>query len=237
MKMNHFGIRFEGDRFSPKTLVNLTGLPLKILSEFGEIGTKGRYKGKFSPYGMAFLDIDYELKNNNLIEIINKYTNVLLMKKSALDESRVDNIVFDIETFKSAEENYSLEGEILKKLGELNARVEIKTISEEEALEKLLSEVDFFLDQRDNKSIIETKYSKAKWLIENRIMSQGSFHFHSQINRAGDLNIQQRYFHSMHSHVGLNAFFFIYLIMYLNADEKDIPTFEKAYEEYSKDVR
>jgi len=227
IKTNHFGIRFEGNKFSPKLLETLTGFPLKVLAEYGEISKKGRYKGQPSPYGMAFLDIDYELKENNLIEVLDKYTTILLRKKGALNESHVDEIIFDIETSKN---NVPLEGEVLRKLGELNAKIEIKTTTEEDELTKLLEDIDFILERSKS-----AEYHKVQGFLKNRLDHSKISLYLGALNSKTFLSHQHhRHSESSKTHVALGAFFVIYLISYLNTDEKDIPSFEKAYEEYSK---
>ena len=46
-------ILFQGETFSPKLAEEITGFDFEDKNEVGDIGTRGRYKGKAIPYGSA----------------------------------------------------------------------------------------------------------------------------------------------------------------------------------------
>lgn len=134
MKYPAVYIRFEGNNFYPSKLKEKTNYPIKVLAEYGEISTKGRYKGKPSPYGMGVIEIQTNNHHENIYNIIKKYISELLKKKADLKESGVEEIVFDIEASKDFTTEISISADILKDLSLLNAQVTFHTINDTESL-------------------------------------------------------------------------------------------------------
>lgn len=117
-------INFEGNKFYPSKLKELSGLPLEISAEYGVIATKGRYKDESSPYGLAHLKV--ELKNNCSIEdTLNEYLVLLTKMKNTLDDCGVESICVFIGMSKdSYRKEFRLNIPILKDLVFLNASIE-----------------------------------------------------------------------------------------------------------------
>lgn len=134
--MNSFKIdvRLEGDKFYPSKLQTKIAIPLNILSEYGEIGTKGRYAGKISPFGMAVFQFPTYKKdiNDSLYEC---YTKLLSWKKM-MDECGVDDIIIDIGNFEDYPLNVTFSKEIMANLNSLNATVEFHTVAKEKKIEE-----------------------------------------------------------------------------------------------------
>ena len=118
-------IHFKGNSFSPKKLSELTRLPIESLVESGEISKIGRYRGKPSPYGIGLLKLNPEEN------VIDKYCTILLGYKSALKESKVEEILFDIET-NDGFQYFSILPKTAKILSTLNARIEFHKIPQNE---------------------------------------------------------------------------------------------------------
>lgn len=132
MKHPAIYIRFEGKNFYPSKLKEKTKYLIKVLAEAGEIATKGRYKGKPSPYGIGVLEIRADKNKEDIYNILQKYSSELLNNRAFLKESGVEEIVFDIETLKDFASEISISAAILKDLSLLNARVEFHTINDTE---------------------------------------------------------------------------------------------------------
>jgi hypothetical protein len=126
MEVNFIDIKFEGSKFSPKTLMNLTKLPLEVLAEYGEIASRGRYKGKKSPYGLALLKVEPKNNFENLEDALRKVVKKLISHKKHLAECNVEEISVDVENNSS----YKLEKDIIKDLSKLNANIDINPIEE-----------------------------------------------------------------------------------------------------------
>jgi hypothetical protein len=74
-------INFSGDKFSPNKAEEVTGLVLSNKIEFGDIGLRGKYKGKPVPYGSGTLKASQEI---NMHDRILWLTNALSDKVDAL---------------------------------------------------------------------------------------------------------------------------------------------------------
>jgi len=109
-----------------------TNLPIKILAEYGEIATKGRHKGKPSPYGIGVLKISETEQKNKVPELIEEYCKRLLVNTSVLKECGVDEIIFDIESPRDIPSEISLSGDLVRNLSAINARVEFHTVKDSE---------------------------------------------------------------------------------------------------------
>jgi hypothetical protein len=120
-------IQFKGAGFSPKRLRELTKLPIESLVESGELGKIGRYKGKPTPYGIGLLKVD-ALDNN----LLTKYSKTLLKEKDALKESKVEEIIFDVEASPKDLASFSISPELAKLIASLNARLEFNQVEEKE---------------------------------------------------------------------------------------------------------
>jgi hypothetical protein len=114
MKTTYIDIVFEGNKFSPKKLRQLTNLDIEILAEYGEIGRNGRYKGKIMPYGLGMLKVSQTLSEDiNLT--LKKVIDDLLLKRAAITSSGVDEITLDLENFSESEVEISIDRNIIKK--------------------------------------------------------------------------------------------------------------------------
>ena len=84
MEKINIDIRFEGKKFSPRTLKNLTKLPIEVIMESGEIASLGRYKNKPAPYGLGLLSVKVDPKKR-LNDMLVGYLNKLVNKKRELN--------------------------------------------------------------------------------------------------------------------------------------------------------
>jgi len=134
MKYPVIYIRFEGNNFYPSKLKEKTKYPIEVLAEYGETSTKGRYKGKPSPYGIGILAIQANNDTKDIYEVLRKYSSELVDRRAYLKESGVEEIIFDIEASKDFPSEISISAAILKDLSLLNARVEFHTINDTENL-------------------------------------------------------------------------------------------------------
>lgn len=128
MEKINIDIRFEGKNFSPRTLKDLTKLPIEVIMESGEIATIGRYKNKRSPYGLALLNIKPDPKKN-LNDLLDDYLSKLVNRKKEIEQSGVEEIVIDVETPILKDSEFSLEKNLWNKLSALNARVDVHFVS------------------------------------------------------------------------------------------------------------
>jgi hypothetical protein len=127
-KMNtptYIDIQFKGNGFSPKTLKELTNLPLEILIESGQIAKRGRYKGKKSPFGIALLKLDNS--DNVLLDWSKKLLNI----KDSLVQSKVEEIIFDIESTNENFKNFTITTELANNLSLLNAKINFNKLEED----------------------------------------------------------------------------------------------------------
>jgi hypothetical protein len=60
-------INFSGDKFSPTEGENATDLIFSDKIEFGDIGIRGKYKGKPVPYGSGTLKVSKDINMHNRI--------------------------------------------------------------------------------------------------------------------------------------------------------------------------
>ncbi len=201
-------IRFEGDNFRPSELMDKTKWPLNILVEAGQISPRGKFKGKPSPYGIAFFTINMNSDINDPIELIDIYSDKLLYNQDNLRESGVEDIIFDIETSNSKEYNYSLDEKIIKKLSQLNARVDFHGNEMEIDIDQWLKYV--YLNH--HKYLSEEENSKFITIRNKIIHSSKNIHV---------FNISHIY-----------DFMIIYMIKYMGHKEQDIPSFENSYLEF-----
>ncbi|MCF8461134.1 MAG: hypothetical protein K9G46_10435 [Flavobacteriales bacterium] len=131
----YIDIQFKGDGFSPVKLKALTKFPLEILVESGEVGTKGKYRGVPSPYGIALLKIAPNEK------AILEWCDKLLDQKKSLQKSKVGEIIFDIESTSSFSPNFSVTPELSSRLSKLGAKIvfsEIPDVELDEFVEQLV---------------------------------------------------------------------------------------------------
>lgn len=211
MKNINIDIRFEGDKFSPKKLKSLTGLPIETLAEYGEIANKGRYRGKLYPYGIALLKVDKQ-PNKDVNYILDKYLNKLLDKKKELYQSGVEDIVIDVETLPHKESGLSFENDLLLKISKLNARIDVHTINGNE-YEPSISELRSYIISNFNDEIMRDESKRLK--IKNEL-------------KAKHLLIASTALHSKQSSDFAMGLLLLYLVKYWNTEDKQIPSFEEA---------
>jgi len=128
LSTTYIDIVFEGDRFSPKALKELTNFNIETLAEYGAIGKRGRYKGQSMPYGLALLKVKQTF-SEDINVALKKVIDDLLLKKAALLHSGVDEITLDFENFSQNEIEITIDKEIIKKISDLNASIDITSIS------------------------------------------------------------------------------------------------------------
>ena len=123
MMYTSLDIRFEGHEFYPSRLRDITKLPIKTLAEFGQVSSRGKYKGKPSPYGIAVLEMPETDKQINVPDLIQLYSTRLLENRDHLKDCGVEEIIFDIESAAGTPAELSLSPAILGNLSALNARI------------------------------------------------------------------------------------------------------------------
>lgn len=121
MENTHIDINISGDGFSPKKLQKYTDWSLEIIAETGEKATKGRYKGKPYPYGMALLPIQPEEEN-----VIEKWVDILLNKKDYLNKCKIQKIEFCVLTTPEYKDTFAISHLLAGKLHKLKANFEIE---------------------------------------------------------------------------------------------------------------
>src|SRR6185436_4912247 len=204
-------IRFEGDKFYPTKLRDLTGFPIEVLSEYGEIADKGRYKGKPSPYGLALLKIEREKENDDLNEVFNRYLEKLLSKKEQLNEIGVEEIIIDVETPILKESEFSFNNELLQKIFQLNAIIDWHTISSEDYTLSI-SEFRAYLEKINDE--IQKSHFNTNKLEEKLKQQQVFFNYYTNKNP---------------TKYGIALGFFILLIQkYWDTEDEKIPSFKEA---------
>jgi len=134
----YIDIQFNGDGFSPKTLRNLTKLPLEIIVESGEIASKGRYKEKKSPFGIALLKID------NSENVLLDWSKKLISFKDYLKLSNVGEIIFDIQSTNDNFKNFTITSELANNLSVLNAKIKFNKI-EDDNLDEVITKLIFHI--------------------------------------------------------------------------------------------
>lgn len=182
-------IKFKGHGFSPKILKDRTGLPIEVIIESGETSNLGYFKGKPSPYGIGLLKVD---PYGEINEILDSYFSRLLSNKFALELSKVKEIIVDVETSPYFESAIFFNENVLKQISELNARLEINTIEEEEknadmiqdTIISYLKDSDYFNKKAVIEKINKVVFSNQKakhFIIESNISGKAMWLFISYI--------------------------------------------------------
>lgn len=128
--MNHADIAliFSGDKFSPQKLQKLKPyLVINSIIEPGETATRGRYKGKPSPYGMAVVPVELtkdftQVPTHHLFEFLEQF---LKNNKKLIKETGVEDIVVDIVITTKTETTLYINHDLLSRINKLGAAVEI----------------------------------------------------------------------------------------------------------------
>ncbi len=171
-------IRFEGKKFSPKKLKHLTKLPIEVIVESGEITSIGRYKNKPAPYGLGLLKVKSEPKKQ-VQDLLDIYLGKLVDKKDEIKLSGVEEIIIDVETPFVKDSEFSFEKSILVKLLQLNARIDIHSIKDESASEKLtyiklVNELNSLIDSLNTSNKVEIiKYFEKYIKTDYNTLSKG----------------------------------------------------------------
>lgn len=210
MTTKQIDIRFEGQKFIPSILRNETNWPLNILVEAGQISPKGIYKGKPSPYGIAYFTVNLDLENGDPIKTIDTYSDRLIKHKKILQKSGVEEIIFDVETSNSQEYSYNLENKIINKLHKLNARVDFHGNETEIAFDTFVNDIYMNFSK-----VLNIEELHKFEVIRNKINETPNIHA---------FNISHAY-----------EFFIYYLIKYMNVKEPKIPSFRDSFMEYNKE--
>lgn len=149
-------IRLEGDKFHPSKLKNLIDVPVKILAEYGEIATKGRYKGKSLPYGMALLTFTQNKEDIQLA--LEYYCSKLLSWNQHMRDSGVEDIIVDVGYYDEAPIEFSISRALMNTFQELNVTLEFHTVSNEVKLEHNTNLIKAFLKKYKNESYLQSIY-------------------------------------------------------------------------------
>lgn len=112
-------------------------MPIKILAEYGKISTKGRYKNQPSPYGMCLIQISRNDDQTDLDQLIERAIVNLIAHKQDLTDSGVDEIIVQIGSPADAASETSLSQKVVHLLSELNAKVELYSLSNFEEVEAI----------------------------------------------------------------------------------------------------
>lgn len=210
MESINIDIRFEGDKFSPKKLRELTGFPIEALAEYGEIAQKGRFRGKSSPYGLALLKVEKQ-PNRDINYLLDKYLNKLIGKRKEISKSGVEDIIIDVETPPNKESGLSFENDVLLKVSKLNARIDVHTVSESE-YEPSLSDIRAYITNRLDDEILRDESRRLK--IENALKAR--------------LLVAAEALHSRQSSTIGMGLLLLYLAKYWNTRDENIPSFDEA---------
>ena len=229
MKKNriYIDIVFEGKEFYPSKLKELTGFDIEELAEYGQIAKRGRYKGKPSPYGLAILKIqDTVFDDINIVldEIIQE----LLNKRPQLSQSGVDEITLDFDNFSESEIEIKINKEILKKISELNANIDILSTHVRTLLLPTQRRYIYYSNEESlNAEIEDLKYFIIQEATSNNLFSQEQAHrveklfqYKFEFSKIQQYKVSREY---------LRSEILIYIIRYVNEqDLKKIPDFYKV---------
>jgi hypothetical protein len=233
MHTTYIDIVLEGEKFSPKRLKELTNLDIETLAEYGEIGIKGRYKGKSIPYGLALLKVQHT-SSEDINVALKKVIDELLYKKAYLSSSGVDEITLDLENFSQHDMEITIDREIIKKISDLNAGIDISSSSNFEnyivpkaypdgVKTKPLRYAEKYLVSEIYSSILSNK--QLTQIIPHQQSERLRQLFKEKINndRAAFVGI---------SYSVLMSAMIIYIIKYIQEDNyENIPSFEKVLNE------
>lgn len=168
----YIDIQFKGKGFSPRKLMELSKLPLEIIAETGEIATKGRYKDNPLPFGLALL----KLEDNP--EILDIWTDKLLEIKSALEVSKVGEIIFDIESKVENLTNFSISKDLAGKLSQLNGRINFTPIREDNFEELIYKVIHHLPENLKKEELTELKNDLSRFgklYSENQISGKMAY--------------------------------------------------------------
>ena len=116
-------IVFAGPRFRPQVLKEKGNLALEVVAEAGEMATKGRYKGRPSPYGLALLKVSAGTADD-INPLLNETLNRLMELQPLLVESGVEEITLDLEHYVKTEGQIKMDKDLVRKISALNANID-----------------------------------------------------------------------------------------------------------------
>ncbi|MDI1316265.1 hypothetical protein [Flavobacterium sp.] len=230
METTYIDIVFEGKKFSPKLLKEMTQLNIESLVEYGEISKRGRFKNTPSPYGLGLLKLN-NIEEMNIDKSLNMIVDNLLSKKSILNKCGVEEITLDLESFSQNEIEYKISREIIKKISNLNASIEISSIPNlrkvkiEHLFHKHNNKIySFYVDEIYRSMINDSNFlSNFSNVKRNRL----DFIFKNRINEVMYLEIDI-------SHAELTSKIIIFVLKYSedsNVPESEIPSFKRVLSE------
>ncbi len=161
-------IVFAGKEFSPNKLKKKALPDLKILAEYGETATYGRFKGKAMPYGLATLGITAESKLQ-LKETLDEITKKLLDQEAIFVECGVNEISLEAgnEILDTLVSPYALANiSHLNKTLETNLS-EVKNIEQESIFYKMVEQI--FISELEDSHDIKKHIHE---IIENKIRQE-----------------------------------------------------------------
>ncbi|MDI1355609.1 MAG: hypothetical protein PSX36_11860 [bacterium] len=237
MSTTYIDIVFEGSKFSPTKLKELTNLDIESLAEYGEMGKKGRYKGKPMPYGLGLLKIS-QISSENVNRSLKRIIDRLLLKKSALSKSGVDEITLDLENFSQEDIEMTIDREIIKKVSSLNASIDISSTTNFEKyylyhsvknkLEHRLKPKSFQAMEKHWMNEIYTTIKADNQLTKTFTDDQAerlNYLFSKKINDEKALLVGVSYSVLMSAMI-------LYIVKYIQEEDSEkIPTFEKVLKE------
>lgn len=173
MRKTYIDFVFEGPRFSPRKLKELTGLPMEALAEFGEVSIRGRYKGEKSPYGLGLLKVDSNGGLADISKAVSQITKELINRRQELKESGVEEITLDVENLSQSDIEITIDKNLIQTMSQLNASIDISNTIEEpdqgEEERRLLKNI--FVSFEKNAyyaSLSSDKRKKVQWLFHNK---------------------------------------------------------------------
>ncbi len=113
-----------GDEFSPNRVEELTGITLENKIEVGEIATKGRYRGKPTPYGNGELIPLSKYKETNDFGLewiaLTIFEHLDVFRKCG-----AENIELVVGVFHEGQCNFSLPPKAMKLIGEMGIELQV----------------------------------------------------------------------------------------------------------------
>ena len=118
-----------GDKFSPGVFSKISSVNLARHNEPGDIGTKGRYKGKPMPYGSASIEVSDKAE-----EDWSRFDDLLTMLESCFDalrEAGAEDISLNVSLFHDGQCNFGFSKEEFARIAALKVDMAVSCYSEE----------------------------------------------------------------------------------------------------------
>lgn len=118
-----------GEKFSPAAFSKISSVKLVRINEPGDIGTKGRYQGKPTPYGSANIEVSDKAE-----EDWSRFDDLLTMVEDcieALQEAGAEDISLSVSLFHDGQCNFGFSKEEFKRIAALKIDMTISCYSDE----------------------------------------------------------------------------------------------------------